>query len=307
MQVGMDIVCGVDFGESSRQAARGALAFVSRSGGRVHLVHAMQLPAIAWAGGEVMLFPAPQMDTLPKQGVEALVEFARSVSESTSFVSELDIATPAEAIADAATRTKSGLVCVGTHGRSAPVRWVLGSTAERVIARASVPVLVFRGDADAFVEWGAGKRVLRVLVGDDFGDSFPHAVEQLSRLTGLGGLEIHLAHVSELPLGHPRYDYMPLPPRMDVENALRVEMRRRAEAAGLAPRADSLHVLWGSAAGRLAILAREGRFDLVVTGTHTRRGLDRALLGSVALGTLRRSPVPVLVVPMPHERMMEVA
>jgi nucleotide-binding universal stress UspA family protein len=48
-----------------------------------------------------------------------------------------------------------------------------------------------------------------------------------------------------------------------------------------------------------AIVAAEARAwgaDLVVAGTHGRRGLDRLLLGSVAEGILRRSAVPVLLV-----------
>jgi nucleotide-binding universal stress UspA family protein len=41
--------------------------------------------------------------------------------------------------------------------------------------------------------------------------------------------------------------------------------------------------------------------DLVVVGSHVRHGVERALLGSVAEDILRRSHVPVLVVPAPHE------
>ncbi len=37
--------------------------------------------------------------------------------------------------------------------------------------------------------------------------------------------------------------------------------------------------------------------DLLVVGSHGRRGLSRALLGSVAARVVRGSPVPVLVVP----------
>jgi nucleotide-binding universal stress UspA family protein len=37
--------------------------------------------------------------------------------------------------------------------------------------------------------------------------------------------------------------------------------------------------------------------DLVVIGTHGRRGLSRLILGSVAEGVLRGSPVPVLLIP----------
>lgn len=301
----MDIVCGVDFGEASRQAARGAFALASRSGGKVHLVHALQLPAIAWMGGEVMFLPPPQMDALRKQGDQALVELARSISDSTRIIANLEIGTPAETVSNVVARTYASLVCVGSHGHAAPVRWVLGSTAERVIASSSTPVLVFRGSADALVEWGSSKRVLRVLVTDDFGDGFTAAVGQLARLTGWADVEVHVAHVCEAPFVNMRSDFIPMPPRLEVEANIRVELRRRAEAAGLTCKADALHVLWGSPAATIASFAREGRFDLVVTGTHARRGFDRALLGSVAVGVLRRSPVPVLVVPIPPDAAKE--
>jgi len=42
--------------------------------------------------------------------------------------------------------------------------------------------------------------------------------------------------------------------------------------------------------------AREGNADLIVIGTHGRKGLPRALLGSVAEKVVRMSPVPVLTV-----------
>jgi nucleotide-binding universal stress UspA family protein len=44
--------------------------------------------------------------------------------------------------------------------------------------------------------------------------------------------------------------------------------------------------------------AAERRVDLIVMGTHGRRGLDRVLVGSVAEEVVRLSPVPVLTVRM---------
>lgn len=44
--------------------------------------------------------------------------------------------------------------------------------------------------------------------------------------------------------------------------------------------------------------ARVEQADLIVLGTHGRRGLQRALLGSVAEKVVRSSPVPVLTVPL---------
>jgi nucleotide-binding universal stress UspA family protein len=42
--------------------------------------------------------------------------------------------------------------------------------------------------------------------------------------------------------------------------------------------------------------ARQEGFDLIVMGTHGRRGFDRFVMGSVAEQVLRRAPVPVVTV-----------
>ncbi len=53
----------------------------------------------------------------------------------------------------------------------------------------------------------------------------------------------------------------------------------------------------GDPASALLHELKQGRHDLVVTGTHGRTGLSHALLGSVAEKLARLSPVPVLTVP----------
>jgi nucleotide-binding universal stress UspA family protein len=53
----------------------------------------------------------------------------------------------------------------------------------------------------------------------------------------------------------------------------------------------------GSAEDEILSVAEEVGADLIVVGTHGRRGLTRALLGSVSESVLRDSKVPVLVVP----------
>jgi nucleotide-binding universal stress UspA family protein len=48
-------------------------------------------------------------------------------------------------------------------------------------------------------------------------------------------------------------------------------------------------------------LAKEMNADLVVMGTHGRRGVARALLGSVAEKVVRTAPCPVLTVHGPEQ------
>ena len=54
---------------------------------------------------------------------------------------------------------------------------------------------------------------------------------------------------------------------------------------------------FGDTADGIIDCAREFKADLIVIGTHSRSGLDRLLMGSVAEHVVRHSPIPVLVVP----------
>jgi nucleotide-binding universal stress UspA family protein len=57
-------------------------------------------------------------------------------------------------------------------------------------------------------------------------------------------------------------------------------------------------VLEGHTAETILNYAKEKKIDLIVMGTHGRRGLNRIILGSVAEEIVRRSPIPVLTVRM---------
>lgn len=55
-------------------------------------------------------------------------------------------------------------------------------------------------------------------------------------------------------------------------------------------------LLRGAPIDRILDLAESEQVDLIVTGTHGRRGLDRVLMGSVAEAIVRRAKCPVLAV-----------
>jgi nucleotide-binding universal stress UspA family protein len=76
------------------------------------------------------------------------------------------------------------------------------------------------------------------------------------------------------------------------------EMRRQLDVAHVSSDA-TLAVLAGDASATVVDQAVATRADLVVMGTHGRRGFKRLLLGSVTETVLREAPCPVLTVP-PH-------
>lgn len=111
-----------------------------------------------------------------------------------------------------------------------------------------------------------------------------HMVDALSAAMAVGAYAISADVIDQL--------------RADGEQMLQ-QARAQAVAGGVA--ADS--VLDEGVRGRLADWvveqARAWPADLVVLGTHGRRGVGRLLLGSDAEQVLRAAPVPVLLVRNP--------
>ena len=58
---------------------------------------------------------------------------------------------------------------------------------------------------------------------------------------------------------------------------------------------------YGPTAEGIVDCAKKFHADMIVVGTHSRTGLDRFFMGSIAEHVVRYSPVPVIVVPMPKE------
>ena len=75
---------------------------------------------------------------------------------------------------------------------------------------------------------------------------------------------------------------------------LLAKARHRAQEAGIA--AQTLHLPRHRPADGILEAADEKGCDLIVMGSHGRRGLNRLLLGSQAAEVLVRATVPVLVV-----------
>lgn len=58
---------------------------------------------------------------------------------------------------------------------------------------------------------------------------------------------------------------------------------------------------FGTTAEGIVDCAKKFHADMIVVGTHSRTGLDRLFMGSIAEHVVRYSPIPVIVVPTPKE------
>jgi len=93
------------------------------------------------------------------------------------------------------------------------------------------------------------------------------------------------------------------PAPVDLVPALREGGRRilararaAAEKAGVKPTVLMREIVGGPAADAIVREARKQRADLIVLGTHGRRGVRRLVMGSDAEQVVRTSRVPVLLV-----------
>jgi nucleotide-binding universal stress UspA family protein len=137
----------------------------------------------------------------------------------------------------------------------------------------------------------------RILVGTDFSEQSRAATDWALALASALGAKVTLAHVFDLPIvGFPDAALL-----VDAKTAARLsdEAQRSLDAElarvqGGVP-VDGL-LRQGDVRELLPKLAVEAGAGLVVVGSHGRRGLARALLGSVAESLVRTSTVPVAVV-----------
>ncbi|HET7199531.1 MAG TPA: universal stress protein [Burkholderiales bacterium] len=82
------------------------------------------------------------------------------------------------------------------------------------------------------------------------------------------------------------------------EGGKRIIAKAVAKARGRGVKVKSLLVekFVGPVADIIVSHAKKQRADLIVIGTHGRRGVTRLVMGSDAEGVVRKSPVPVLLV-----------
>jgi nucleotide-binding universal stress UspA family protein len=113
---------------------------------------------------------------------------------------------------------------------------------------------------------------------------------------------VHLLHVIGIPaLGVPELGVALTAQMID---SLITEHRVAVEALADKHRKDTrigeVLLKTGDARDMINQTAKNLHVDLIAMGTHGRRGVSRALLGSVAESVVRSAPCPVLTVRSPH-------
>lgn len=141
------ILVPLDFSGKSRQALEYAVPLAEAFGGRIRLLHVVQLvPSLgaSMPGGEVS-FVAVDEQPHVEQANAHLRELAKQLLPpglTDKLVVRVGI--PYDEIVQAADDIQADLIVITTHGHTGIKHVLLGSTAERVIRHAPCPVLTVR-------------------------------------------------------------------------------------------------------------------------------------------------------------------
>jgi nucleotide-binding universal stress UspA family protein len=231
-------------------------------------------------------------DDVCRRALDGALARARDAGIEATAV--LRTGTPAVEIATEADAWNATCIVTGTHGRTGLSRMTFGSISEGVLERSVRPLLVVHAGPQPAALLG------RLMCAFDGSDAARRAFEAAARLAAYRGAELHLLSVVQLDdlyaSGYERDGFDP-----DGSIGLLYDDAKRELKALVAVKAASglrvaLHVAGGAdVAGVIAACATRFGCDLIVMGTHGRRGLSRALLGSTADGVIHDAGVPVLV------------
>ncbi len=153
---------------------------------------------------------------------------------------------------------------------------------------------------------GAPHVYKHILVPTDGSSTATRALEEAIKLAKAQGAEIRLLHVvNELRSISPGAWGLTLDYVVDgLRNEGRAILAAAAEAVragGVAVDTHLIEVMGGAAGEQIVRDAHDWPADLIVCGTHGRRGIARLLMGSDAEYVVRHTAVPVLMVRPPAE------
>ncbi|MGH7229845.1 MAG: universal stress protein [Nitrospiraceae bacterium] len=295
------ILSATDFSESAINAQDYAVFLARAYEAKLQVVHVSERPLWFRPSAPAALY----LEQAREEAALQLVQLEKHLVESglAGAQCRLVLGIPSEQINAQAREMAADLVVVGTHGRTGLDHILLGSTAERVIKGAPCPVLAVPIIRDRNLEGDGGSRTTpsmqRILAALDFSSPSLDAVEYAIQVANHFGAAMTLLHVLEpvyhdldLGLGTSEQECQ----KRDHWRTQLAELAGLIRSFGLAAEAK---IRGGVPADSIVACAEDQGADLIVMGTHGRRGWSRLRFGSVAEAVLRQAPCSVLTVKTP--------
>lgn len=227
-----------------------------------------------------------------REGARVVNAGAEKLSRSGhKALSEVIVGFPRKAISEYAEEWHADLIMAGSHGHSAIGRLLLGSVAQGILRTAPCSVEIVRSASGAPAP---SSRPMKILLATDGSDCSIEAAHSVARRPWPNGTVFKILCVEELMILNGQIAFSPLSPIYPASllEELTTQARDRANSAVETARdilrragmkvPDDHAMPVGEPRGVILDTAKTWGADLIVLGSHGRRGLDRFLMGSVA-------------------------
>ncbi len=298
-----NIVIGTSLSEPSDGVVRTGIAIAKAAGATPWLIHAGS-PLLDPSGASVdAIWTEKHWNQLRERiDDQARRTWLSAIPGSVPDQVRLTIGSPHREILMLARDLDADLVVVGASDAGLGI---LGSTADRVIRKASCPVLVVRSEA--------AYPPTRIEIPVDLSPISANALRKglgfLSRMKlSAAGTEV-LFVLNPFEVGG-SITFTPEQIRRFADEELRRFVEINAPSAATSENhAHRLktRVITGYAREEILGVLKERQVDLAVLGTHGRSGFERLMVGSVAAGVMRGAECNLLVVPPGVEHREELA
>ncbi|MCX5743929.1 MAG: universal stress protein [Proteobacteria bacterium] len=286
----MAILCGSDLSAASIEALAISIALATRRGDTEVVVLHVVDPAGLENGA------IDQQFAMQKAALEAIVA-KQSNPGRLELRAEVRVGPPDQTLAGTAETEGCDLVVIAAASTAGGSLIQLGTTAQRVVALTTVPVILVR-DPAPWLAFARGERTLRVLLGIDDSPLCELGIQWIKALRAIGSVDVVLGAIYYPDDACARYG-LEFNSLLDVDPELekliaRDLLRRFGEGGHGALVARAKRGL-GRIGDHLLELARDEQVDAIIVGTTQKTGLGR--LGSVSSVIVHDAPQSVICVP----------
>ncbi|UCE63933.1 MAG: universal stress protein [Nitrospirota bacterium] len=284
----MRVLLGVDGSKGSQEAAK-AIVHLSPPE-EVILLNVVKVPNLAYQSAWLRIKDLSIIveEEMRKEGEAVLEGIAAELSSyAKSITPQIENGDPGEVILNVAGAAKVTLIVLGARGLNRLSEMVFGSVSHRVMSHAICPTLIVKSPI---------QRMSSVLVPIEGAEDAHRAMDFLAKKPFREFPHITVLHA--VPFAQPHWLEGALIPE-GYRNELMVagEALNSQIVAGLASLGyEAVSLLLDGPPVELIVKAvRERQPDLMIVGSHGRKGLSRFVLGSVAHAVVHRASCSMMV------------
>ena len=268
------ILVPCDFSEPSVKAFQFAVELANLTNGTIELLHVIELPVLH----DTVLMPTLSFEEAFMKDAKANAEksFEKLISkyakEGPKVTHSITFGPVTISICDAAEEKKSDLIIMGTHGASGWKEFLVGSNTEKIVRKASVPVIAIKKNAKA----GAIRNIVFPIIPDLDLEELILKVKQLQNALDA---KLHIVFVNTPALFKRTAEIMP-------------ELKKFAKRFMLKDYTLNIYNDINEEDG-VRNFTQEIKGDLVAIATHGRRGIGHLLAGSIAEDVVNHLECPI--------------